>query len=139
MIQPASGTSRPRIPYKPRILIVDDDADFGMRTAQMLREAAFRARFHRGPFGTLSAIRESYCDLVVLDVCMPELDGPALVKLIQRNFSSQVRVLLCSNMPPATLRRLADTLAVSGAVPKGAVETEMINTIRTVLGVTPHG
>jgi chemosensory pili system protein ChpA (sensor histidine kinase/response regulator) len=117
-----------------RILIIDDDANFGANAVRMLEGAGFSARFHRGPFGSLQAIRETVCDLVLLDVNMPKLDGPLLVRMIRDAFGmGRVKVLLCSNMEPAPLERLAKAMGVHGAVPKSVPQSEIVDQVRAVL------
>jgi chemosensory pili system protein ChpA (sensor histidine kinase/response regulator) len=117
-----------------RILIIDDDANFGANAVRVLEGAGFSARFHRGPFGSLQAIRETVCDLVLLDVNMPKLDGPLLVRMIRDAFGlGRVKVLLCSNMEPAPLERLARAMGVHGAVPKSVPQSEIVDHIRAVL------
>jgi chemosensory pili system protein ChpA (sensor histidine kinase/response regulator) len=122
-----------------RILIIDDDANFGANAVQMLESAGFNARFHRGPFGSLQAIRETVCELVLLDVNMPKLDGPLLVRMIRDAFGlGRIKVLLCSNMEPAPLERLAKAMGVHGAVPKSVPQAEIIDQVRAVLPQSPN-
>jgi CheY-like chemotaxis protein len=117
-----------------RILIIDDDATFGARAVQMLEKAGFSARYHRGPFGTLQAIRDAHCDLILLDVNMPKLDGPLLVRMIRDSFGlGRIKVLLCSNMEPPTLERLAALMGVQGAFPKHLPEAELVDRVRAAL------
>jgi len=122
-----------------RILIIDDDANFGANAVRMLESAGFSARFHRGPFGSLQAIRETVCDLVLLDVNMPKLDGPLLVRMIRDAFGlGRIKVLLCSNMEPAPLERLAKAMGVHGAVTKSVPQAEIIDQVRAVLPQSPN-
>ncbi|WP_170319446.1 response regulator [Polyangium spumosum] len=118
----------------PRILIIDDDAAFGASAVRTLEGAGFSARFHRGPFGSLQAIRESLCDVVLLDVNMPKLDGPLLVRMIRDAFGlGSVKVLLCSDMEPGPLERLAKVMGVHGAVPKQVHGAELVDQVRAAL------
>ncbi len=118
----------------PRILIIDDDASFGASAVRTLEGAGFSARFHRGPFGSLQAIRETLCDVVLLDVNMPKLDGPLLVRMIRDAFGrGGVKVVLCSNMEPGPLERLAKVMGVHGAVPKQMPESLLVDQVRSAL------
>lgn len=118
----------------PRILIIDDDAVFGASAVRTLESAGFSARFHRGPFGSLQAIRETLCDVVLLDVNMPKLDGPLLVRMIRDAFGrGGVKVLLCSDMEPGPLERLAKVMGVHGAVPKQLPEAALVDQVRAAL------
>jgi CheY-like chemotaxis protein len=118
----------------PRILIIDDDAAFGASAVRTLESAGFSVRFHRGPFGSLQAIRETHCDVVLLDVNMPKLDGPLLVRMIRDAFGrSGVKVVLCSDMEPGPLERLAKVMGVHGSVAKQLPDHLLIDQVRAAL------
>jgi CheY-like chemotaxis protein len=106
---------------KRRVLIIDDDPTFGELASTMLGSAGISVRFHRGPFGSLQAIRESRSHVVLVDVNMPRLDGALLSRMIRTTFGpGTVGIVLCSNMEEGTLARLAASLDVDGAIPKAA-------------------
>jgi len=118
----------------PRILIIDDDASFGASAVKTFQSAGLSARFHRGPFGSLQAIREAVCDVVLLDVNMPKLDGPLLVRMIRDAFGkSRIKVVLCSNMEPHILERMASLLGASGSVAKHVPEDQLVAHVRAAL------
>jgi len=118
-----------------RILVIDDDVSFGLRTVQALKQAGLQARFHRGPFGTLGAIRESRCDVVLLDVNMPKLDGAALVRMIRDTFSAnRIRVVLFSSMEVGALQRLAAWVGAHHAISKSAADDDVVAQISDLLG-----
>jgi CheY-like chemotaxis protein len=117
-----------------RILIVDDDTRFGESAMTALTAAGYSASFHRGPFGTLGAIRGSSCEVVLMDVNMPGLDGPMLVRMIRGSFGPGLRVLLCSNMPEAILGRLAFACRADGALPKSAFAGDIAERLDAALG-----
>lgn len=120
---------------KKRILVVDDDEQFGLLTRLWLEKAGFRARFHRGPFGALNAIRESGCDLVVLDVAMPGLDGEQLVRLMRTSPGlGRIKVILFSGIDAEELRGLRERLEVAGCVPKVAARSALVEQVAAVLG-----
>ncbi|MCC6558161.1 MAG: response regulator [Polyangiaceae bacterium] len=117
-----------------RILVIDDDEAFGLRTVKTLKRAGFDARFHRGPFGTLGAVRESRCDVVLLDVSMPKLDGAALVRMIRETFSSnRIRVVLFSNMEVGALQRLAGWVGAHDAISKSAGDADLVAQVSGVI------
>ncbi len=117
-----------------RILIVDDDALFGESATAALTMAGYQAWFHRGPFGTLGAIRGSSCEVVLMDVDMPGLDGPMLVRMIRGSFGPGLRVLLCSNMPEGILGRLAYACRADGSLPKTAFAGDLRPRLDAALG-----
>ncbi len=113
----------------PIILFIDDNDSDGIKTFHRLTNLGFVARFHRGPFGTLAAIRDTHCDLVLLDVNMPGLDGPALVRVIRHTYN-QLPLLLFSNMEKPVLERIARHIGADGAISKSASDDELIKVLQ---------
>lgn len=114
-----AAVSTPPVLSGRRILVIDDDVEFGTSAVLVLVQSGAVARFHRGPFGCLQAIREMRTDIVLLDVSMPRMDGPQVVRIIREAFGVwQVRTLLCSNMEIRALERLGAVLKAHGVIPK---------------------
>ena len=121
-----------------KVLVIDDDEEFGRRAASALENAGLIARFHHGPQGSLQAIRETACDVVLLDVNMPQLDGPRLMRMIRETYAaSRLRVILCSDMHKGVLQRLADRLGADGAIPKPEDTLELVSALEAALLVEP--
>lgn len=119
----------------PIILFIDDDDADGIATFHRLTKLGFTARFHRGPFGTLAAIRDTQCDLVMLDVNMPGLDGTALIRVIRHTYN-QLPILLYSNMEKAVLDRIGRLIGADCAIIKGVTDEDLVGTLREVLAET---
>ncbi|WP_170229844.1 response regulator [Polyangium fumosum] len=121
-----------------KVLIIDDDDDFGRRAAWTLDGAGLVARFHHGPQGSLQAIRETGCEVVLLDVNMPQLDGPRLMRMIRETFTApRVRVILCSNMHKGVLQKLADRLGADGAIQKPEDTQELVGALEAAMLIEP--
>lgn len=116
----------------PIILFIDDDDSDGIATFHRLTNLGFVARFHRGPFGTLAAIRDTQCDLVLLDVNMPGLDGPALVRVIRHTYN-QLPVLLYSNMEKHVLERIVRHIGADGSIMKTATDEVLVGALQEAL------
>jgi len=119
------GSERQRhVPNPKKVLVVDDDEAFGQMTRMRLEKAGYRARFHRGPFGALHALRESAADLVILDVGMPGLDGPQVLRLIRSVPSlEKTRVVLYSGIEPEALKSLASAVGATTVMKASAWST----------------
>ena len=117
-----------------RVIVVDDDKDFGYLMQERLRSAGMFVTFHRGPFGTLMAIGELPYDLVILDVNMPGLDGSQIVRLMRDTRGLRpLKVLLCSSMDVDRLRQLAQEIGVHGYISKSASKQEFLDKVRELV------
>jgi DNA-binding response OmpR family regulator len=116
----------------PIVLFIDDDDKDGTSTFHRLAKLGFTPQFHRGPFGTLTAIRDTRCDLVLLDVNMPGLDGPALVRVIRHTYN-HLPVLLYSNMETSVLDRVGRHIGADGAIAKRASDEDFAHALQQAL------
>lgn len=116
--------------------MIDDDEGFGALAIEVLAGLGLSAQFYRGPFGVLRAIRETERCTVLLDVNMPVIDTPLLLRMIRGTFAAhKVEVILCSGMEERSLRKLADGLGVRGILPKAHFEQRASDAItRTLRG-----
>jgi DNA-binding response OmpR family regulator len=58
-----------------RVLVVDDDADIRLLLEELLRGAGYAVETAQDGRAALRTFHASPCDLVILDLSMPELDG----------------------------------------------------------------
>ena len=70
---------------KPKILIVDDEADALEVLGFKLREAGFTPIFAKDGTRALAAARNERPDLMVLDLMLPEVDGLEVCKILRRD------------------------------------------------------
>jgi two-component system response regulator PfeR len=116
------------------ILIIDDDPIYAGMLEQRLARAGHQVTVHLSPFGSTVAARRPGLDLVVLDVFMPGLDGPALLEVMRRDaVSARPKVMFCSSMDAASLRELAARHQVQGFVPKSALREHVLESVERVL------
>lgn len=69
---------------RPRVVVVDDNADMREFLARVLRQH-WRVELHENGLAALEAIRTAPPDLVLSDVMMPGLDGVGLLREMRRN------------------------------------------------------
>lgn len=77
-----------------RLLVIDDDADVVSYLAEMLTAAGFAVVTETDPRRALERAKHSDIDLVVSDIEMPRLRGPALVKALHDDRPSVPVVLI---------------------------------------------
>ncbi len=85
-------------PAKPRILVIDDEPHISGFVARALEHAGYRVEVAAdGPDGIKRATAGG-CDLVILDLIMPELDGRAvLTSILAARPGQAVLVLSCNS------------------------------------------
>jgi CheY-like chemotaxis protein len=68
-------TSRGRLRAKPRVCLLDDDANSALSTSAVLSEAGYEIECHCDGHKALQRLREEPADLILLDLQMPVMDG----------------------------------------------------------------
>jgi len=68
------------IPPPPKVLVVDDDEGLGILATESLREAGIEAAAVQSAAAALESLRRNLPDLVLLDLELNDLSGPALLK-----------------------------------------------------------
>jgi CheY-like chemotaxis protein len=122
-----------------RILIIDDDKDFGEITARRLGYGGHKATFYLGPFGSVNAIRKGEFDLVILDISMPALTGAQIVQLIRETKGlGHLKILLYSGMETESLHEEASKLDVNSYLSKSASKDELLAKVKQLLQALPR-
>jgi CheY-like chemotaxis protein len=117
------------------ILIIDDDPIYAGMLQQRLSRAGHDVTVHCGPFGSTLAARRPGLDLIILDVFMPGLDGPALLDLIRKDGGgTRPKIVFCSSMDAESLSELAARHQASGFIPKSAARSHVIESLEALLG-----
>jgi PAS domain S-box-containing protein len=116
------------------VLVVDDEAAVLEVTERTLRHHGYRvltARDGEEAVAIFAADPEAI-DLVLTDVMMPVMDGPATVHALRR-LRSDVRVIACSGLHTnGTASEVADA-GVSSFLAKPYTATALLTTVREVL------
>src|SRR5687768_8177125 len=84
------------------ILIVDDEFGLADLLAELLREHGYEVEIAiNGALG-LECLAETRCDLVLVDMMMPILDGPAMLRRMRRTPElASLPVILMTAIPEA--------------------------------------
>ncbi len=110
-----------------RILIVDDDQDAGESIAKVLQNSGYEAVYMHNGRDALASILQQLPDVVLLDLAMPEMDGPSFLEVVRsylRIQSLPVVVLTGMAESPMVDRMLA--LKVNTVLVKGRATSEDI-------------
>ena len=80
---------------KPRILLVDDEERFRTNLQKMLEAQGLTVRAAGSGAEALEELKRSPCDVIVLDIRMPDMDGLAALKEI-KSINPEVEVIILS-------------------------------------------
>ena len=83
---------------KLRVLVVDDDEDICLSLDEFLTREGFRVKTINEPEAALPEIKHGRYQIVLLDICMPEMDGIALLSKL-RSIDSDICVIVMTAYP----------------------------------------
>jgi DNA-binding response OmpR family regulator len=101
-----------------RIILVDDDRLFARLVQARLSADGHDVDWHEGAFGALTQIRRGGYDVILMDVQMPGIEGPALLGCLDRHGPERARVVLMSSIAEERLRALAEERGADAYFPK---------------------
>lgn len=67
-----------------RILLVDDEYDIQEIVAEILEDAGYRVLVAKNGREALEKLEEDRVDLIILDIMMPIMSGPEMVKALRQ-------------------------------------------------------
>ncbi len=118
-----------------RILVADDHPLLREALAQVLRELDSEVTVLEAVDGTAVrrlAAEHSDLDLVLLDICLPDVSGLELFDELRRDYPALPLVALSALDDPRTVKAVLDRGAM-GYVPKSSSHPVMVNALRLVL------
>lgn len=117
-----------------RVLVIDDDDVCSKLTKLKLTSAGFEVTCHRGPFGSLNAIRRGEYDLILLDIMMPALDGRGVMQLIRSTPGlERTKILFHSSLDLDVLEQLTKYHGAHGYISKSSSSEELAAKISKML------
>lgn len=115
-----------------RILVVDDDPDTIDRLTQLLSDDYdVDSTSDWSEVSTLFFRRG--CDLVLMDVNLPVLQGDKLVEILRSTGAKQARIVYHSSSDEDTLARLVRETGADGYLPKSLRAAELLRRIEAHL------
>ena len=115
------------------VLVVDDEALIAMALEAALQDAGYRVTTAANGRQGLERLAEAQVDIVLLDMMMPVMNGPAMLRAMAADPAlSGIPVIILSSLPEATVRAQAD--GVAAIVRKPYTANEVLRAIGQVLG-----
>jgi len=120
----------------PKIMVIDDDADFRTMTAQILHQmAGYEVKELEDSTKALETIRSERPDLVLLDIMMPKVDGLSICKTIKESDDlKSIKVIVYTAKIFEVDRKNAMKLGADAYLQKVIQSDKLIGTIRELLG-----
>ncbi len=118
------------------VLVVDDDPSVGTVLEALVRQAGMRALHVASGAAALAVVQEQPIDLVVTDLCMPEMDGLTLLSQLSRTAPDLPVVILTAH---GTVPRAVEAMRAGAAdfLLKPFDREELLFVLRKVLGASP--
>ena len=118
-----------------RVLVIEDDDAVRMFGARALRNKGYRVLEAKSGESALTMIRNAAdpIDLVITDVVMPQMDGPALVREL-REFDCDIKVIFISGYAEDAFRQRLDQEREIHFLPKPFNLKQLALTVKEVLG-----
>jgi two-component system, NtrC family, sensor kinase len=128
------SVSSPSINHNANILIVDDDAQIRENLRQIFEDAGYRtATVADGP-SALRVLHKEQCDLIVLDLELPGVDGLALCRLLRaQDATSKLPVIAFSESDDENRKVEAFAAGVDDYITKPSSAGELLSRVGTHL------
>lgn len=102
-----------------RILLVDDELDFGELVQFHLRDAGHQVIFAATGTSALNQAREQLPDVILMDLGLPDLDGLTLCEILRRQLSTcDTPVIMVSALANEVTRYSAKAVGACAFFPK---------------------
>jgi len=103
------------------LLVVDDDADAREVLCEYLKRLGHEAHCASSGREALESVLARLPDLIVLDICMPELDGAGFLKALRSYLGMRsLPVVVLTGAPNSPLVERARMLSVGSVLVKGS-------------------
>jgi CheY-like chemotaxis protein len=115
------------------VLVVDDEALIAMALEACLEDKGYRVLTAANGKQALERLAEARADIVLLDMMMPVMSGPAMLRAMFADPDLRgIPVIVLSSLPQATIR--AQTDGVAAILQKPCTASEVLRAIALVLG-----
>lgn len=122
------------------VLCVEDDRDFGPFLRRFLERQGYRAVVSKTGFAGLEAARTLRPDLIMLDICIPDLDGFQVLKRLRGDpDTARIPVLMMSGVDEASepFKTAAAAIGDVDFLSKKAGPDELLRKVRETLMPSP--
>ncbi|HET6802351.1 MAG: response regulator transcription factor [Betaproteobacteria bacterium] len=118
-----------------RVLIVEDEPNIVESLTFLLRREGYDVASAADGDAALSSLRSHQCDVMILDLMLPRLNGFEVLKTVRADpaFAS-LRVLILTAKGQAQDRRLAEDIGVDAFMTKPFANRDIVDAVRRLTG-----
>ena len=113
------------------VLVIDDDPDLGEMIGHLLTAERFNVRTASDGVEALAEMRRKTPDIVMLDLAMPNLNGPATLKEIRKAWG-QIPVIVHTGFTDGDLMKQALAFSPLTLLSKPCSADQILDTVRKV-------
>ena len=113
------------------LLVVDDDPEITGVLRQLLTAEHYNVRTARNGVEALEQMRQQAPDIILLDLAMPEMDGPATLNEIRKNWG-QIPVIVHTGYADSNLMNQALAFSPFTLLLKPCPADQLLETVRKV-------
>ena len=108
-------------------MVVDDDCDAGESIARVLRLAGHVVKYAPNGREALIEVLQNTPDAILLDLMMPEMDGPSFLEVVRSYLRIQsLPVVILTGLAESPMVARAQTLKVNSVLVKGKASPEEV-------------
>lgn len=112
------------------VLVVDDDPIAREYLTDTLGAEGHQVVALEAALGAAAVVRNRRVDAVVVDVCLPDMSGDALVRQLRcESNGADLGIVLVSSRPAEELERLAASSSADAVVTKAEVDSQLIKQV----------
>jgi chemosensory pili system protein ChpA (sensor histidine kinase/response regulator) len=122
-----------------KILIVDDEPDTGTAFAMLFQQAGHDAKHSPNGKDALIQVMQNLPDVVLLDLMMPEMDGPSFLEVVRSYLRLQsLPVVVLTGLGDSPMIDRVQHLKVNAVLAKGKVSSdEIVKEVERAVGHAP--
>ena len=117
----------------PHVLIVDDEEAIRVALQRLLELERFKVTTAGGGIAALEALQEEVPDVVLLDMKMPDMDGPTVLQEIRKGWGS-LPVIILTGYPDSDLVSHALQFSPITLLAKPVTPAQVVATVRGLIG-----
>lgn len=119
-----------------KVLVIDDEDNNRLLLATLLTHAGHTPIEAATGTSGFEAATEHQPDLIVVDLSLPDLNGPELIRRLRRDERTAKTpiALYTATDAPAAIEELVDLYGLSGVIPKPGDARQILDSFHRLLG-----